>query len=252
MPAASGAAAAAASYLAGVYRDARVLALPEAHVRRLLDSLGWVYLAGGRPLFPVRCKSSFIGYRAAMRLPSDADGSTEIALLQKPPNLVHRLALYGFWRPAGLPTPLHAGARGWASDHEWVEVIRLRPTWNVGEGGGFGAWFELSKGTGVALNVGRTLRAANRSELAAKLELNLTEIFSKPNSGHVHLWKREATWTADPSTAPALYSGLGADDEAALRRRYFDNYPWRLEGRVNLCQVQGKAFHSHTTHALFS
>lgn len=32
------------------------------------------------------------------------------------------------------------------------------------------------------------------------------------------------------------YEGLSLDDEAGLRQRYFENAPWRLEARVDLCQ----------------
>ena len=34
---------------------------------------------------------------------------------------------------------------------------------------------------------------------------------------------------------PKEYSGLSIEDEAGLRRRYFDNNPWRFEAKVDMC-----------------
>ena len=61
-----------------------------------------------------------------------------------------------------------------ARDNEWAEVVRstsmskaFGDSWS--EGGGRGCWFFLSKGSGVHVNVGRSLRAANRSDVCATL-----------------------------------------------------------------------------------
>ena len=93
-------------YLAAVYRDARVLTLPAPEVHTALSRLYWVYLAG-RPLFRIRCKSTFEKYRRSFARAGDLTGATRIALLQKPPNLIHRLSLYGFWLHSGWPSEAH-------------------------------------------------------------------------------------------------------------------------------------------------
>ena len=232
-------------YLASVYRDARLLHMPEDQVSRALANLTWIYHSG-QPLFCIRCVVAFADFSNEMLSRSDRSGATHIALLYKSPNLIHVMALFGFLLHSRVPgpQPLAAAAHswdGWASDHAWVEVVRLRPTWIVGEGGAFGYWFEVAAGSGVALNVGRSLRAHNRSHLASLLGLNVTDVFARPARGDSHVWKQpkfrhnRSAWTADPQLQ-AQYANVSIDDEAGLRRRYFDIYPWRLETMVDLCK----------------
>lgn len=99
----------------------------------------------------------------------------QTGLLLAPSYLMKKLNWFGVWRPQPMP-----GACGsekpfeplFASDNTWIEVLRLGPDFQ--EGGLYGCWFLAAKGSGVFLNTGRSLRAANRSMLADALGLNLT------------------------------------------------------------------------------
>lgn len=216
-------ASSAAEYLGSVYRDERFLSIGHHAAAALLANLSFVYLSGLH-LFNVSCKSSFHDWRPAM---SEAiDG--RVALLHRAPNAIWEMSFYGFWRPQSLQMRFIA-------DGTWVEVLRIASTWRLGEGGMFGCWFEASRGSGAAIFVGRSLRVANRSSLASELGLNLTKIFAKPVRGRQHLWQsmRNASSTGWP---PPEYAGIALDDEPGLRRRYFDNNPWRLEEKIDLCR----------------
>ena len=269
-------------YLASVYNDVRVFSLPASRLFSILAPLFFVYFEGFE-LFAreATCKASFHDWRPPM--------GPNVALLHRTPNLIHHLAYYGFWRAsqftprvefsspkADLTTP------PFAADGTWAEVLRLAPTWSgartAGEGGAFGCWFELSSGSGIALNVGRSLRVHNRTELARVFDLNLTALFAKPVRGSTHIWESyRASSLLSSSNAssgsgsggsrgsgsgsssvvgsvvgsgsgggssrvvsasgwpPTLYAGIDLWDEVALRRRYFQNAPWRLEARVDFC-----------------
>ena len=78
---------------------------------------------------------------------------------------------------------------GFVPDHTWAEMLRISPTWSIGEGGLFGCWFEVSIGSGVGVNVGRSLRAIHRTHLAAALGFNVTALFDRPIRGREHLWE---------------------------------------------------------------
>jgi len=235
-----------ARYLASVYRDVRLLTWSATDLQSMLDRVYWVYHSA-RPLFNLRCRSNFDAFRPEMLEPSDRDGASHIALLQHAPNLIHRMSWFGFWLHSRLPMPLklHQNAEaqlgtGWIADHAWAEVMRIAPTWRIGEGGNYGCWFEVSAGSGIALNVGRSLRARNRAHLVAMLGANITRIFERPVQGKLHAWqtaRMNGNWTNDPKTAPALFSNLSISDEVGLRQRYFENYPWRLEALVDVCTL---------------
>jgi hypothetical protein len=227
-----------ARYLASVYRDVRLLTWSATDLQSMLDRVYWVYHSA-RPLFNLRCRSNFDAFRPEMLEPSDRDGASHIALLQHAPNLIHRMSWFGFWLHSRLPMPLklHQNAEaqlgtGWIADHAWAEVMRIAPTWRIGEGGNYGCWFEVSAGSGIALNVGRSLRARNRAHLVAMLGANITRIFERPVQGKLHAWqtaRMNGNWTNDPKTAPALFSNLSISDEVGLRQRYFENYRARPE-----------------------
>jgi hypothetical protein len=192
----------APEYLASVYRDERLLRLSHATASAMISNLSWVWHAGV-PLLKLRCKSTFKSWRPG----TGSVAATTIALLHAKPNLVWRMSQYGVWLASGLPAPLQlmgtghpAGPsegvpwrhRGFVADGTWAEVLRLAPTWTVGEGGHFGCWFEMSKGSGIAVQVGRSLRAINRSSLAAQLRINVTQTFERPadgRKGRKHLWQ---------------------------------------------------------------
>lgn len=90
----------------------------------------------------------------------------------------HFFARVGFWIPASVPYSCGPLPTSWPADlfvgdHTWTEVLRsaglakslARTRTHWVEGGGRGCWFFLAKGSGVFLNVGRSLRVSNRSEL---------------------------------------------------------------------------------------
>ena len=236
-------------YVAAVYQDPRAFSMPVTELHLTLSKLWWIYHSG-QSLFRIRCMMEFSAYCPSLLTETESEGRTHIALLHKAPNLIHRISLYGFWLHSRLPSALRpddatthstgTGTGGWTRDHGWAEVLRLSPTWTMGEGGTFGYWFEAAPGSGIALDVGRSLRAYNRSHLATLLGLNVTRIFAKPVHGDTHLWMQSkyrantSAWFADEQ-AQRLYPSIPMDDEVGLRRRYFDNYPWRLEAKVDLC-----------------
>ena len=262
-------------YFASVYHDPRLISPAEVSPSRV-DALLWrasfVYFEGFSPFaHEVRCRASFHDWRPAM--------GRGVALLHRQPNLIAPMAYFGFWRAARLRDVWRAEeGPPFAADHEWAEVLRIAPTWpgahSNGEGGAFGCWFELSNGSGIAVNVGRSLRVHNRSELARVFGLNISDIFRTPVRGKFHLWEGyrqgiEAANAAgganrssssgsssgsgsgsggsnggsggtsitqrDLSWPPPLYSGIDLYDETSLRQRYFDNAPWRLEANVDFC-----------------
>ena len=189
----------------------------------VISTLGFVYLAGLH-LLNVSCKASFHDWRPSMSQAVDG----RVALLHRSPNLIWEMSFYGFWLPDGLPTTF-------AADDSWVEVLRIAPHWRVGEGGAYGCWFEICRGSGVAIHVGRSLRAVNRSMLATLLHLNVNEVFAKPVRGRNHLWHAYRNGSAR-GWPPDQFRGVALDDEAGLRMRYFDNNPWRLEAKADLCK----------------
>ena len=206
----------ASEYLASVYRDERLLQLPQQTASAMFDNLSWVWHSGV-PLINMQCKSTFTEWRPGVGHAT----ANKVALQHKRPNLIWRMSQYGIWLASGLPKPLVASQsyggpsagqlwahHGFVADHTWTEVLRLTPTWTVGEGGLFGCWFEMSKGSGIAVNVGRSLRALNRSLLATKLKVNVTSTFEKPvdgRKGRRHLWhqfrERPPVLTEQPGTS---------------------------------------------------
>ena len=214
---------AARQYLGLVYHDPKAfLSLPSDAVEDALTRLTFVYYeAVALGLFSnLSCKASFHDYRSSMG---------DVALLHRSPNLLHRMTYYGFWRARRVSS-------SFAEDGTWAEVLRFAPWWSLGEGGTFGCWFELSRGSGIAINVGRSLRVNNRSELVKALDINISNTFARPIRGGLHHWMRFRQNASRSALWPPLeYSGVALDDEQGLRRRYFDNNPWRLEARVDLC-----------------
>ena len=147
------------------------------------------------------------------------------------------------------------------ADGTWAEVIRARSMSQFWiEGGGRGCWFFLAKGSGVFLNVGRSLRVANRSELADALQINLTALFEKTlrptRFGWVPTWRQPCDRPCqnrndsrfDPESMPMScncsghacttactmpsFAGIEVGDEAAYARRYLEINPERLEWKA--------------------
>ena len=59
--------------------------------------------------------------------------------------------------------------RHFFDDNTWVEVIRVRMGALLAEGGTYGCWFWPVRGSGIFVNVGRSLRAANKAAAAKEL-----------------------------------------------------------------------------------
>lgn len=205
-------------YLAGVYRDDRLLRshnVSDQQFDHILQRLAFVYHSGRRAVTHCRCKASFHDWRP--RMCDTVGGCSHVALVHTEPNLLHPLSYYGFWLASALPAPLHPDAvvsrvrteawwvrHGFVPDHTWAEMLRISPTWSIGEGGLFGCWFEVSIGSGVGVNVGRSLRAIHRTHLAAALGFNVTALFDRPIRGREHLWEawrrgRAAAMRGSPS-----------------------------------------------------
>ena len=190
-------------YLAGVYRDDRLLRshnVSDQQFDHILQRLAFVYHSGRRAVTQCLCKASFHDWRP--RMCDTVGGCSHVALVHTEPNLLHPLSYYGFWLASSLPAPLHSDAvvsrvrteawwvrHGFVPDHTWAEMLRISPTWSIGEGGLFGCWFEVSSGSGVGVNVGRSLRAIHRTHLAAALGFNVTALFDRPIRGREHLWE---------------------------------------------------------------
>ena len=205
-------------YLAGVYRDDRLLRshnVSDQQFDHILQRLAFVYHSGRRAVTQCRCKASFHDWRP--RMCDTVGGCSHVALVHTEPNLLHPLSYYGFWLASALPAPLHSDAvvsrvrteawwvrHGFVPDHTWAEMLRISPTWSIGEGGLFGCWFEVSIGSGVGVNVGRSLKAIHRTHLAAALGFNVTALFDRPIRGREHLWEawrrgRAASMRGSPS-----------------------------------------------------
>ena len=216
--------------MAAVHRDPQLLSAPAAVVNMWLATLQFVYTDGLRQLYIVSrnlsCKATFRDWRPTM--------GKHVALLHPVPNLIWRMSLFGGWLASGV---VPRARRDFAPDFAYVEVLRIaldKGALHASDGGEAGCWFELSRGSGISLHVGRSLRVDNRSELARELGINLTLVFAKPLRGGIHhwmAWRRAAESASNFSHAPwppALFAGLALDDEVGLRRRYFDNNPWRF------------------------
>jgi len=127
-------------------------------------------------------------YKRPLHVPSMCAGGSIWAALQHAIAMTHRLKDHGFRVPqawaCGQPTPL------FAADHAWVEVQRLSTTSFLNgyggripvhhEGGDRGCWFYRATGSGIFVDVGVSLRARSRDELARLLQLNVSMLFAPP------------------------------------------------------------------------
>ena len=224
--------AALKQYMQSVYRDESVVRFSSTRLADSLADFSWFYHSA-KEVRPTTCVLGHDMWRRPL-CNLTRNGST-VGLLFRTTSLIHRMNDWGFWAPpagrcdGNLPRFL--------DDNVWAEVFRVAPLWTFGEGGAFGCWFFGGVGSGVYLNTGKSLRVANRSALADALGLNVTAIFRRPVHGVEHLWThlRLSNGSVKP-TLPHEYDGVAVDDEVALRRRYFDNNPWRLEAKINPCE----------------
>lgn len=158
---------AARQYLRSVYRDDSVLRLTAARVRNVMANSNWFYHIA-REVRPTTCVFGHDMWRSS--LCHATQNGTAAGLLLRQNSLIYRMNDFGFWspRPCASKTPK------FLPDNTWAEVVRVERKWHeYGEGGGFGCWFFRAVGSGVYMNTGRSLRAHNRSELAAKWNLNI-------------------------------------------------------------------------------
>ena len=111
------------------------------------------------------------------------------AIFLRPPMVTAAMSEHGYW---GLTHELCSPRRGgqtsspslqhFEADGAWVEVLRIATTSCTSaerrcEGGRAGCWFAKAVGSGIFLNLGRSLRAYSRRELARALKLNASETF---------------------------------------------------------------------------
>lgn len=81
-----------------------------------------------------------------------------------------RMLLYWSWSRIDTSNPLvytdHRSRPMAFPDHAWVEVARYaeRTSYVGSDGGGYGVWYWLLPGTGVSVNIGRSVRFADKRE----------------------------------------------------------------------------------------
>ena len=214
-----------AVYLARVYRDARVLSLSPSTLTAILANVSIVYHAGRHLISDVDCRSFFGAWRPAM--------GAHAALIFD----YGQYNYYVFGQASGL------GSREqphFAPDGSWAEVMRADPGrfWASNPmRDGRSCNFVLGKGSGVAVNVGRSWRVRGRAELVSLLGLNLTEVFKgnvERGSRKPFPWLEFRGELARAWPTPS-YEGVALDDEVGLRRRYFENDPIQLDLVVDIC-----------------
>ena len=211
------------AYLSSVYREnASVFwRMGAPSVREAARSLGWVYhqahWANGSlwvqsgswaypcPWLPIRCLSLYHGY------PSTHARTTEV-LAFGGHHLLTSYNKYGLMRGAGQTRcgDLLGTAPTGASR---VEVLRTAGGTDKIEYGVSGCWYYAMPGSGVFLDVGRTLRADNRSHLGRLLGLHAYNASELHVLSHLH-----ANWT-------------WSDVETEMERRT----PWDFDRRIGIC-----------------
>ena len=165
----------------------------DASLHQRAQSVWWWYHGG-----TLRADPECFMYSTDWSRTMCARAHAKHATLLLPSSLLTRnFNSFGRWQPVAMPGACSINAFSaptFFPDHRWVEVLRLGIDFQ--EGGLYGCWFFASPGSGVFLNLGRSLRATNRSMLAVALQLNLT----------------------------------------AKGRMFLDWNPWRLEHNTRICE----------------
>ena len=143
----------------------------DASLHQRAQSVWWWYHGG-----TLRADPECFMYSTDWSRTMCARAHAKHATLLLPSSLLTRnFNSFGRWQPVAMPGACSTNAFSaptFFPDHRWVEVLRLGIDFQ--EGGLYGCWFFASPGSGVFLNLGRSLRATNRSMLAVALQLNLT------------------------------------------------------------------------------
>ena len=221
------------AYLSSVYRE-NASAFQHADLEALRSSLGWVYHQAhwsyspevaapnqtGWPHPPrwldVRCVAIYSGYPSPLDL-SHTDHEGGDAIFFAVPHLLSLYNAYGFMVGAGQYTCAVLRTSGVPRERirdGRVEVMRSGGGPTKYEQGLSGCWYYAMPGSGIFLDLGRTLVAQNRSHLGELLGLGRLHTTS------LHLHTRppnSKNWTD-------------------LQREMERNTPYDFEQRVDICR----------------
>ena len=191
--------AALARYATAVYHDENVNKLSRTDLLAIASSLGWRYHVTLQlePWVNISCVEPYPkdgGFRwDACAAHKDASEGIKALYFPHPYSMIS-FNDFGVWLPAGVPTCETAPA--WVPDGGFVEVLRIGGLVTRGEHGAAGCWFLRARGSGVFLNVGRSLRARNRAALARQLAAFDSSILSHNRSwSRIHdMIRRDSPW----------------------------------------------------------
>ena len=174
----------ARAYLQSVFRE------PLAHVpaRALIERVEaaeWIYHHPSLPMGQMGCSHNLQRPRRSM---CNAKRALRHGLVFCSPVKVRQINWFGFFQPRAESMCLHRHARprkpAFHTDGSWLEVLRIgtiavtgspATVQRFGEGGGHGCWFLAVRGSGIWLNVGRSIRAHSRAELVRTLGFNMSD-----------------------------------------------------------------------------
>ena len=178
-------------YFRNVYRDASIDAWPDQLLAERWAQLTWVYHTPVPSLRLAFAQDFHHAHPSVCQAPDPDAPIQQPGLLFCPTVKVRNMHWFGYWRPA--TTLLHGCEQlralatseaderpvpPFVDDNAWFEVTRVATKVvtgaasvirKFGEGGGHGCWFLGAQGSGVYLNVGRSLRIHNRTELMHRL-----------------------------------------------------------------------------------
>ena len=209
------------AYLQAVYRDPAVARWPASLVAARYGNLSWLYHGASRQL-SLGCGHDIAKPRAGLC----RDGADEQqGLVFCPPIKVRSISWFGYWRPPPGICAASPVAPRFHDDHRWIEVLRVATLTvsgspaavrRFGEGGGHGCWFIATRGTGVFINTGLSVRARSRAELVGRLGVNLTELAAARRRP---LWVWGLLARRSGLTAKSRQNGLTAAEMISPRSR---------------------------------
>mmetsp|Transcript_4711 Transcript_4711/g.10267 ORF Transcript_4711/g.10267 Transcript_4711/m.10267 type:complete len:385 (-) Transcript_4711:181-1335(-) len=206
-------------YLEAVYRDPAVHHLSNERLDAAVRNLAWLY-HGPVSLAKVSCTTNVYNWRPDM---CNCDGRARDGLMVgqfHPPMLTLRFNRAGVWLPHGMAHRQAAATTFFVADETYMEVQRIGNA--ITEHGVAGCWFLATKGSGVYLSTGRSLRVMNRTDLAERLGLfNRTDVqVRRKCSGR-------------KMRTPVMNTSL-IMNQTTFRGKIALN-PWYLEDYVDLC-----------------
>ena len=147
------------------------------------------------------------------------------------------LKQFGCWAPS---TRCERSGRFYA-DYEDVEVIRMATRLvstkvTAGEGGARGCFFFDAPGSGIVLNVGRSLRSIDRASAARALGIDVPGVYGGYVREHYHnnrsMVPNSFPWMNSPQLADLMIDASEPevpDFWRAVGNRFFDVNPWHLD-----------------------